>query len=298
MAGLPTVRQVQCFVAIAEEGSFRRAAERLGLSQPPLSRQIQMLEALLGVALFVRTSQGVALSDAGRRFLDEVRPILARLEALAGAIRGLAGPPARGIAVGVTTMVETGVVPDVAGIAATLFPGMAVRVDRRISVELIRDLAKGRLDFAVIGLPAVVPAGLAVDEFHSEPLMAVVSAERDRRLGALFSLGDLADMPLFWFQRRRNPAFYDRCEGYFRSIGFAPRRLSEPDDHHVLLGRIARNEGFALLPASFRAIERADVVYRPLPPDAEGVLRIGIGVAYDPRSLEDSRLAALHRAFR
>lgn len=91
------------------------------------------------------------------------------------------------------------------------------------------------------------------------------------------ALTDLGGTPLFWFERARQPAFFDHCEAIFARHGFRPNRLRKPADHHVLLAGVAAGRGLALLPSSFAAIRRLGVVYRRL---VEGeALSIGIGVA-------------------
>lgn len=96
----------------------------------------------------------------------------------------------------------------------------------------------------------------------------------------LLRLADLVDEPVFWFERARQPAFYDHCEQVFARHRFAPTRLREPADHHVLLAEVAAGRGMALLASSFAGLRRAGVAYRRL---AEGdALSLGIGLAVPP----------------
>jgi LysR family transcriptional regulator, benzoate and cis,cis-muconate-responsive activator of ben and cat genes len=188
MANLPTIRQLQCFIAVAEEGSFRRAADRLRLSQPPLTRQIQMLEGRLKCRLLHRNTQGVELSHLGRRFLEHIRPILGELESAVEGIAADQNNPSASIAIGVTTVVEMGIFPDFRAIVSAIMPDSSLRVERAISLELFERLLKEDIDFAIVGLPSDVPAPLVVERLYDEPLLIAMSSLHSNALRETISL--------------------------------------------------------------------------------------------------------------
>lgn len=281
------------FAVVAEERNLRRAAGRLFLSEPPLSRQIRALEDRLGCALFLRHSRGLELTAEGERVLAAIRPLLSlQQEVFDDLARLAARSPAQRL--GLTTAVEQGVF---AKLEAALRAGDArgLRLVRAPSPRLVREVLRGRLDAAVVALPLEMPPlpeGFSVTKLgHEEPLVAVLPESRSRkaRKAGPWSLRELSGAPLFWFRREENPAWFDHVLAVFRQTGFAPRLVEEAPEHDVLLARIARGEAFGLFPASFAAIRREGVTYAPL---AEGpLLTLRLGLVAGQRSLGPGGLA-------
>jgi DNA-binding transcriptional LysR family regulator len=251
------------------------------MSQPPLSRAIRQMEARLGAPLFERNTQRVVLTPAGQRLLPYARRIL-QLMAQAQDAVAAQQLPAR-LRIGVTSAVEAQWFQRVA--QAMEAQGVEPAVSSDTSPRLVRLLARGRLDAAFIALPTHAP-GLEVDMLEQQPLVAVLPAAHRLARRRTVSLDDLAPDPLYWFRRARQPAFFDHCRAVFQRHGYAPALLEEPEDHHVLLAAVARGRGVALLPASFAAIRREGVRYKPLREGAE--LHVGIGLA-TPRDRPELR---------
>ena len=145
------------FAVVAREGSLRGAAERLFMSEPPLSRQIRALEDRLGFALFHRHSRGLALTVEGERVLATVRPLLELQERVSGELARLSAP-APVAALGLTTAVEQGIFST---LEDELRAGASLRLVRAPSPRLLRDVLRGRLDAAVVALPLEMPPCLA-----------------------------------------------------------------------------------------------------------------------------------------
>jgi DNA-binding transcriptional LysR family regulator len=270
------LRQLRYFVAVAEELNFRRAADRLSITQPPLSRQVQALEDAVGARLMVRGRTGAALTPAGQAFLGEARDILARVERLVSQTR--AGASARAeVRIGITTVVDAAQFNWLAPALHAVAPGITLRVERQISKKSVADVRRGALDLAIIGLPSATD-GLAVEVLAVDPLVAAVSASHALARRRRIALAELNADAMFWFDRPLNPAYFDHFGAVFRQLGYAPRRLKEPADHHVLLGLIADGQGTALIPSSLTAIVRAGVVYKTL--KESSALKIDIAVAH------------------
>lgn len=278
------LRQLRYFLAVAETLHFGRAAERLHISQPPLSRQIHQLEAQLDVPLFVRGRAGVALTPAGVAFLPEVRRTLAHVGKAVAAARS-AGRVVGGaqFAVGTTTVFDRSVIPDVFDRLRERFPGLRIVTRGSHSVRLVREVRNGTLDAALIGLHTQAP-GLAVQTIFEEPMVVALPASHGLARKRSIGFGDLQGEPLFWFERRLNPGFYDHCQAFFACIGWAPQTMTEPEDHHILLGLIAQGQGIALMSASMRALKRQGVVFRALKDEGAGVLSMGLAVAWLERN--------------
>jgi DNA-binding transcriptional LysR family regulator len=281
------LRQFRYFVALCEELNFGRAALRLNISQPPLSRQIRQLEDLLGVELFVRSGTGVTLSEAGAAFLPEVRKTLAQAEKAVAAAQGAPSAGGGQFVVGYTTVFDRSAIPDVLDRLRQQFPHWRFAAKGKHSIALVRELKNGTIDAAFIGLHTDTQ-GLAQEIIHEEPLLVALSASHPLASKRRIGFDDLRAEPMFWFERRLNPGFYDYCQAYFEQIGFKPKTLPEPPDHHILLGLIAEGQGIALVSSSLRQVKRQGVVFRALK-DSSNTLSMGIAVAY----AADNRSAVL-----
>lgn len=277
------LRQMRYFLAVSEELHFGRAAQRLHISQPPLSRQIRQLEEQLGVALFERGKAGASLTRAGTAFLPEVRRTLAQAQKAVAAAQAAGERPGGQFAVGYTTVFDRSVIPDVFERLQQRFPASRIVVRGQHSIRLVRELLNGQLDAALIGLHTEAP-GLVVTTIQQEPM--VLALPTGHRLARKRSIGfsELQGEPLFWFARRLNPGFHDHCRDFFARIGFAPTTIAEPADHHILLGLIAQGQGVALLSGSLRHVKRQGVVFRALKDEGAGVLSMGLAVAYAQRN--------------
>jgi DNA-binding transcriptional LysR family regulator len=272
------LRQFRYFLALSEELNFGRAAQRLHISQPPLSRQIRQLEEQLGVELFQRNSAGVTLTAAGAAFLPEVRRTLAQAEKALAVARAARGGESGRFVVGYTTVFDRAAIPDVVDRLRQRFPNWRIVSRGKHSISLVREIKNGTMDAAFIGLHTEAP-GLSVETIVEQPLVLALPAAhrlaRKRRIG----FDELRGEPMFWFERRLNPGFYDHCQAFFERIGFKPDAIPEPPDHHILLGSIAQGQGIALIPASLQQVRRQGVVFRALKEES-ATLSMGIAVAY------------------
>lgn len=273
------IRLLRYFAVVAEENNMSRAAQRLFMSQPPLSRHIRQLEERLGVTLFVRHTKGLTLTNEGLRVLEIVRPLLEQQDKTYAALSLLASDGVQSLRLGLTTAFEQGVF-------ATLETQLSSRVEtlrlvRQGSPDLIRQVRRGKLDAAVVALP-LETTGLTVTPLDwREPLIAALPAIWPESGRGALSLKALNHRPLFWFSRERNPAFFDATRACFQRVGYAPTCLEEPLEHDVLLARIAHGDGLSLFPTSFAAIQRQGVVFRPL---SDGELSIQAGLAMLPEN--------------
>jgi DNA-binding transcriptional LysR family regulator len=282
-------RALELFVAVATCLSFRQAAEGLHMTQPPLSRAIRQLEERLGQRLFERDTQRVSLTAAGKALLPRAQKILALLDGAVAALQGLGDGIAAPLRLGLTTSIEAGSF----GRLTTALPLATLHADT--SPRLVAALRAGRLDAAVIALPTRT-VDVNIEPLGAQALLAALPSTHPLARRRRIALADLADAPLYWFERARQPAFFDHCHAVFARHGFAPRLLREPQDHHVLLAGIAAGHGIALLPASFAALRLAGVVYRPLREGAELAVHLGLALAGTPHPGFDElrRLARTH----
>ncbi|EGT4256495.1 LysR family transcriptional regulator [Citrobacter amalonaticus] len=273
------IRLLRYFAVVAEENNMSRAALRLFMSQPPLSRHIRQLEERLGVTLFVRHTKGLTLTNEGLRVLEIVRPLLEQQDKTYAALSQLALNGVQSLRLGLTTAFEQGVFAALETQLNTRIE--TLRLVRQSSPDLVRLVRRGKLDAALVALP-LETAGLAVTplDWH-EPLIAALPAIWPEAGGVSLSLGKLNHRPLFWFSRERNPAFFDATRARFQCVGYAPTCLEEPLEHDVLLARIAHGDGLSLLPASFAVIQREGVFFCPL---SDGELSVQAGLVMLPEN--------------
>src|SRR5471032_2192888 len=167
------LRQFRYFLALSEELNFRRAALRLHISQPPLSRQIQQLEEQLGVELFQRNSSGVILTQAGTAFLPEVRRTLAQADKAIAVAKAAHGAGAGRFVVGYTTVFGRSAIPDVTDGLRQRFPQWRIDSTGKHSISLVRDIKNGAMDAAFIGLHTDAQ-GLKVETIFEEPFVVAL----------------------------------------------------------------------------------------------------------------------------
>jgi DNA-binding transcriptional LysR family regulator len=270
-------RALAQFLAVAETLSFRQAAERLHLSQPPLSRAIRTLEVRLGVPLFVRDTRAVALTEAGQRLLPQARLILRLLNEAERSVASVDSPAQ--LRVGATNAIEPGWFAGLAERIAARRPACTVSIVSDTSPRLVRQLRARRLHAAFIALPTET-AGLQVSTLDRQPLMVAMASSHRLARRRMVALSDLTEEPVYWFERARQPAFFDHCRAVFARHGFDPRTVREPADHHVLLAGVAEGTAMALLPRTFNALRRPGVCYRTLREGEE--LAVSIGLATSP----------------
>lgn len=265
-------RSLAQFVAVAESLSFRQAAEALHLSQPPLSRSIKEMEARLGVRLFHRDSRGVELTTAGERLLPQARHILELMDKAEQSLSP--GRDLDSLRLGLTNAIDPARFDRLVGKARKVVN--EVHVVSAASPRLIALIRKGRLDAAFVALPSDA-APLDVTSIDEQPLVVALPSTHPMTRQRTLRLSDLRREPIYWFERSRQPAYFDHCQRVFTAHGFKARTVREPLDHHVLLAGVASGRALAFVPASFQAIRRAGVTYRHLKEGQE--LAVGVGLA-------------------
>ena len=276
------IRLLRAFAVVAEENNISRAAQRLFISQPPLTRHIRHLEAQLGVTLFQRHSKGLILTDAGREVLEMIRPLLVLQERTLAALSQLSAHSPQPLRLGLTTAFEQGIFAAVE--SALSDHTRTLHITRHASPALAQQVRKGKLDAALVALP-LNTEGLHLHPLpYQEPLIAALPVSWPEAARPALTLRALNHRPLFWFKRERNPDFFDYTRRIFDRAGYTPAYVEEPAEHDVLLARIARGEGMILLPASFSAIQRQGGVFCPV---AEGdSMPLSLGVVYAPHQAE------------
>jgi DNA-binding transcriptional LysR family regulator len=257
------LRQLRYFVAIAEEGSFSRAAIRLHVSQPPLSTQIRSLEEELGAPLLARTNRGVSLTASGQVFYEEVRAILARLEnARTRALQADRGDVGM-LSVGFVSIADYGILPPALKSFRSQFPLVEVQLHELTTDAQIRELRAARLDLG-FGLAPVEEPDLEFMSILREALVLAVPADHPTATGDTIDLRRLARDSFIVPPRDIAPGLYDLTISRCRSAGFAPRIVQNARQMQTVIGLVSCGMGLALVPSSVRNLKRTGVRYLQL----------------------------------
>ncbi|WP_020573872.1 LysR family transcriptional regulator [Actinopolymorpha alba] len=242
------LQQLAYFVAVAETRHFTRAAERVHVAQPSLSQQIKALERELGADLFSRARGNITLTDAGEALLPLAKRILADTDTARHEVQELAQLRRGRVRLGATPSLCTGLLPTVLRAYHRQYPGIRLLVEEGGSRDLVRELASGSLDLALIILPlqSTDPA-LATTELLHEDLVVVSAASEPAPVASpRIRIEDLRDLPLVMFRRG-----YDLREftvGECRAAGFEPTLAVEGGEMDAVLGFVEAGLGVAVLP--------------------------------------------------
>jgi len=262
------LRHLRYFVAVAEEGHITRAAERLGIQQPPLSQQIRALETELEVQLFRRKPRGVELTQAGEALLAEARAILDRVEHAVVAARRTARGDAGRIGLGFTSSASFHpFVPRVIREFREASPLVALTLEEAGTGELVDGLRAERIDAAFVRSPIGAVAELAVHSVLEEEMVAALPAGHQLAGGttaARLPLAALESETFILYRRPLGPGLYDAIIAACQRAGYSPHIGQEAPRMLATLSLVAAGLGVTLIPASMRRIGIEGVAYRPL----------------------------------
>lgn len=262
------LRHIRYFVAVAEELSFRRAAERINVTQPSLSEQIRQLEAEIGARLLDRDTHHVALTPAGRNFLESCRRILREAEDGTRVARRLSKGEAGQLSIGFVASLGHGLLPGILRAYREKFPDVELRLAEMDTTPQIEALNARQLDlgFVGLGLPTEEISDLELVTIREEKLMAVLPQDHPlaNKVRATLPLSALAKEP-FLFGARQTASFYNPwlivlCQ----QAGFQPHVVQEVGQPVTVLNYVAAGLGVTILPAQFSRMSTVGVRFIPL----------------------------------
>jgi DNA-binding transcriptional LysR family regulator len=262
------LRHLRYFIAVADELHFSRAAERLGMSQPPLSQQIRQLEQAVGARLLVRTNRRVALSEAGKLFLAEARDILARVDnAIDLAQRAQRGETGE-LRIGFTrSMPLSERIPRAIFAFRQQWPFVQLQLEELNSLHQIDALLERRLQVGFVRGTAL-PDALESRRLLRDPLVAVMRSDHPLLAGGKarrrLKTAVLAQEPFVLFARAAGAGIHDHVLSLCRHAGFTPRVAQEAREASTIVGLVAAGLGVSILPASCERIRVDNVSYVPL----------------------------------
>ncbi|SDN43124.1 LysR substrate-binding domain-containing protein [Ensifer sp. YR511] len=258
------IRQLWMFLAIAEEQHFGRAAKRLGMSQPPLTEQIKVLEQSLKLQLFDRSRRGTKLSAAGSALLPAVRRFADQVEQLESVVREVAAGQSGVLHIGAITSAMLDTVPPLLSELRQAYPNLTVFVREIDSVEAVPGLEAGELDLAFVRLEGEVGSGIATMPLTEDRLAVAIPKNHPLATLPRIRLKSLESEQLVMSSRQVSPVYFDMLVSVCRSHGFAPRVLHEVRSVSSQIAYVGCGQGLALVPSTMRKLAPENVVIRPL----------------------------------
>jgi DNA-binding transcriptional LysR family regulator len=262
------LRHLRYFVRVADELHFGRAAERLGISQPPLSQQIKALELELGVELFERTSRRVILTAAGRLFLVEARKTLDHAAHAVDVARRAQHGELGELSIGFSTSVPfTTLVAEALSAFRETYPAVRLNLAELGRERQIEAIVEEELDIGFIrGFdPPLCPAAVEVTMLFREPLLvAMRSDNRLARQSRPVAVEDLKNEPFVLYQREFGAGFNEHLNRLCAKAGFTPYCVQEAVGLATLIGLVAAGMGITVITRSLAALQPANIVFRRL----------------------------------
>ncbi|VTU32539.1 Hca operon transcriptional activator [Variovorax sp. PBS-H4] len=291
------LRSMRQFIAVAEELNFRRAAERLHMSQPPLSIAIQRLEEDLGVALFLRDRQGVALTPAGSALLVEARRLLAQAAQSRELVRHAAAGMLGTLRLSFFPSAAYQLVPELLSRFRQNYPDVKIMLNAEASSQQSRDLLRHSIDIAIVVPPLPGSGSLKLLALADEDLALAVPASHPLAGQKSVELKTLSHEGFVSFRSREGPAFETFVVTACRNSGFLPHVEQSAPQMLTVLSLVSAGVGIALVPASMQGVAIPRVKYMSITHN-RARLRYPVALAYDSQNQNPTIPAFLSTASR
>ena len=279
------LRHLRYFIAVAEEQNVTRAAARLHVSQPPLTRQIQDLEAELRVALFERTAKTIRLTEAGRVFLREARAALQRVDAAVTAARAAAIGHSSELHIGHAPSATADFLPAVLRAFHKKLPGVRVTLHDMTATEILDGLREGRLDAGFLVKPErKLPRGVHFQSLRTYPMVVAVTPSHPWSKRREVKATEVLDEPIVAYSRRDYPNYHGLLA---RALGPRIKKLplvEECDSGPSLIAAVESGRGVCVVPAFLASTAGKRLKYVPLSPPAASAV-VGLALMEGSQSL-------------
>lgn len=277
------LRHFWYFLAVAEERHFGKAAKRLGMSQPPLSQQIQVLEQSLGVKLFERSRHGVRLTKEGNDIHAPVERFMEHAQRLQLAVLDARHGRSEGVTIGAINSALFDIMPRLMRTAKQRYPALSMSLLEMKSFDALTAVQNGEIDIALARFDVHV-SSLEIRPLVSDHLVAVLPIDHPLTKRDRVKLADLADESLVLFPRRSSPSYFDQITSACRSAGFSPHVLYEVSSVVSQIAYVGCGVAIGMVPSRSMRFGGGDVVFRPL---AETIEVVTIAAAWDPARRKD-----------
>jgi DNA-binding transcriptional LysR family regulator len=254
---------LRCFVTVAEEMHFGRAAERMNMSQPPFSRQIQILERILDVQLLERTSRSVKLTPAGQTFLPEARHILQLLDSATLLTKRIALGKTGSLKVGFTAMTAVGVLPRLVSAFRETFPNAELRLQEASSTDQLRKLHSSEIDIAIVR-PPLPQSALQSLCLSSEPLIAAIPATHALAVKSKIALRDFSGQPFISYLPYEAYYLCTMVGDLLATADVTPNYVQQLTQVHAVMALVHAGIGLSIVPGGAQLFNFSNVVLRPI----------------------------------
>jgi LysR family transcriptional regulator, benzoate and cis,cis-muconate-responsive activator of ben and cat genes len=257
------LRQIRSFITLATELNFTRAAMRLHISQPPLTRQIQQLEREMGLALFARTTRGVSLTAAGTVFFEEAKKMIEladrAVEKSKLADKGQMGR----LDIGIFGSSTWNVIPKLVSALRVSHPNIVISLQNTTKFQQIEAVRERRMD---IGFNRVFPEipDLVVETVFEEGLCVAMHKDHPLARRRFIAVKDLADEPIILFPNNVRPSFGDLIVAIYRNAGLTPNVVQDVEDVVTAIALVSSGMGLSIVPESAISLRLPDIRYHPL----------------------------------
>jgi len=257
------LRHLRYFVAVADEKNYTRAAERLHIAQPPLSRQVQQLEEELGVLLIEKGSRPLRLTEAGKFFHAHAQELLDKAADLK-AMTQRVGKIDRKFAIGFVASTLYGLLPEIVRRFRNRFESVEISFHEMTTMEQLQALKEGRIDVGFGRLKSEDPAIRRIVLREEALIVALPVGHRLAALDEPLRLADLVQETLLVYPKAPRPSFADQVLATFMERNLVPQQVQEVRELQIAIGLVGAGQGIAIVPQSLQGMIRTDVVYRPL----------------------------------
>jgi DNA-binding transcriptional LysR family regulator len=257
------LRHLRYFRMVAAELHFGRAAEKLHIAQPPLSKQIQQLEAELGFELFARTKRSVALTPAGQAFLVEVDQIFQKLDRAIDIGKQTSRGELGQISIGFVGSATYNILPIMLQRFRDRYPHIQIELHELTTDRQLIWLREGRIDLGLIRPPMIDP-NFASQIIFQESLVVALPIDHHLAKLDLIELSALATEPFILFPRQLAPGLYDPIIAICQAAGFSPQVVQECIQMQTIVSLVSANMGVSILPTSIQEAQRQGVIYKPI----------------------------------
>lgn len=265
--------QLRSFVTVAEELHFGRAAARLNMTQPPLSRQIQVLEHVVGAKLLERSSRSVSLTVAGRSFLPEARRILKLSDSAARLAQRIALGRAGSIKIGFTAATAYSFLPRLVKTCLADLPDIDLSLREMVSGDQLEALDTGQIDVGLLRKPFFRPECEAV-RVATEPLVAALPEGHALLKHPKLPLDALNGQPFIMYSPFESRYFHDLLTGLFQEAAVQPAYIQTLSQIHSMLALVQAGLGLAIVPLAATNLNFGGVVFRPLKISREAAVEL------------------------
>ncbi|WP_321938756.1 MULTISPECIES: LysR family transcriptional regulator [Paraburkholderia] len=256
---------LRCFTMVAAELHFGRAALRLNMTQPPLTRNIQLLERELGVSLFERDRRSVKLTASGKAFLPEAEDILRRVQHAQLTARRARGGETGSVTLGFLAVAAFSVLPKVVSVVREEFPGIELELKEMTTLDQIDAINAGRLDLCLIRPLTMSPPGLESVCLLRERFVLAMPSDHPLTQERRLTLRSVDGEALVMYSPSDGRYSYELLAGLFRAASVTPRYVQYVANTHTMLSLVSGGTGIALVPESARRLKFENVVFRALP---------------------------------